>query len=205
MMFYRMFITFCYYKKLDFLSFFWSYFLRAHLYLMGVRVPSNVTFYGYTKFILHKNAKLVINGGVTFRSSRYSNLIGLNRGCIISLMSKRSELIFDKNVGLSGTVIGCFSKITIGANVRCGANTLITDSDWHLNDSRSSEPAPIIIEDNVWLGANVTVLKGVRIGKNSVIGASSLVARDIPENVVAAGNPCKVIRSLDSAKGSDSV
>lgn len=53
---------------------------------------------------------------------------------------------------------------------------------------------PITVEDNVWIGANVTVLAGVTIGKNSVIGAGSVVNKDIPSDVVAVGNPCKVIR-----------
>lgn len=73
---------------------------------------------------------------------------------------------------------------------------MITDSDWHLDDPRTQGDKPVIIEDNVWLGYEVKVLKGVRIGKNSLIGACSVVINDIPENVVAAGHPCKVIRKL---------
>jgi acetyltransferase-like isoleucine patch superfamily enzyme len=196
---YRKLTVFLFYKKQEIMGYFWSFFLRGHLHLLGVKTGSNVVFFGYTKFILSKRSFLRIGNGVVFRSSRFSNLIGLNRGCIITLMSDEAELTIGNHSGFSGTVIGCYSKIELGNNVRCGANTLITDSDWHVNDSRSSKPAPIIIEDNVWLGTNVTVLKGVRIGKNSVIGAGSLVSRDIPENVVAAGSPCKVIRSLDSS------
>lgn len=55
---------------------------------------------------------------------------------------------------------------------------------------------PVKIEDNCWIGANVTICPGVTIGKNSVIGAGSVVIHDIPENSVAAGNPCKVIRAI---------
>jgi hypothetical protein len=55
----------------------------------------------------------------------------------------------------------------------------------------------VVIEDNVFVGTNTTVLKGVRIGKNSIIGAGSVVNRDIPPESVAAGNPCKVIMSLE--------
>ena len=55
---------------------------------------------------------------------------------------------------------------------------------------------PIFIEDNVWIGANCTICGGVRIGKDSVIGAGSVVIRDIPAGVVAAGVPCKVIREI---------
>lgn len=55
---------------------------------------------------------------------------------------------------------------------------------------------PIIIEDDVWIGANVTILPGITIGKGSVIGAGSVVTKNIPSNVVALGNPCKVIRPI---------
>lgn len=55
---------------------------------------------------------------------------------------------------------------------------------------------PIVIEENVWLGGNVVVLPGVTIGANSVIGAGSIVTKDIPSGVIALGNPCKVIREI---------
>ena len=55
---------------------------------------------------------------------------------------------------------------------------------------------PITVGDNVWIGGNVVVLPGVTIGSNSVIGAGSVVTKDIPSNVVAVGNPCKVIKEL---------
>ncbi|WP_238555186.1 DapH/DapD/GlmU-related protein [Chryseobacterium sp. P1-3] len=55
---------------------------------------------------------------------------------------------------------------------------------------------PIKVGDNVWLGGNVVVLPGVSIGNNSVIGAGSVVTKDIPDNVVAVGNPCTVVKSI---------
>ncbi len=57
--------------------------------------------------------------------------------------------------------------------------------------------APVTVEDNCWIGANVTICPGVTIGKNSVIGAGSVVIHDIPDNSVAAGNLCNVIRQID--------
>ncbi|NEU27921.1 sugar O-acetyltransferase [Paenibacillus polymyxa] len=56
--------------------------------------------------------------------------------------------------------------------------------------------APIILEDHVWLGGDVKITQGVSIGKNSIIGAGSVVTKDIPPNFIAAGNPCKVIRPI---------
>lgn len=66
------------------------------------------------------------------------------------------------------------------------------------SDPRAGKPKPVIIEENVWIGEGVKVLKGVTIGKNSVIGAGSVVTKSIPDNVIAAGNPCKVIKQINN-------
>lgn len=94
--------------------------------------------------------------------------------------------------------------VTIGDNVLFGPNvSLLTPS--HPLDYRDRNPGPkgdcefgdpIVIEDEVWLGGNVVVLGGVRIGKGSVIGAGSVVTKDIPAGVVAVGNPCHVLRPI---------
>ncbi len=66
--------------------------------------------------------------------------------------------------------------------------------DRRVDFARFSEP--IVIEDKVWIGSNVVVLPGVRIGRGSVIGAGSVVSRDIPPMVVALGAPCRVLRPI---------
>jgi acetyltransferase-like isoleucine patch superfamily enzyme len=93
------------------------------------------------------------------------------------------------------------TSITIGANVLMGTNTEITDSDFHNLDPRKRlvddyECCPVTIGDNVFIGSNVKILKGVTIGENSVIGGGSIVNKDIPANTVAAGIPAKVIKQL---------
>lgn len=176
---------------------FLSPFIRFHVRLRGIKLGFGISFYGRPKFKKAKSAIITIGKLCSFRSKSTSNLIGINRPCIISALSSDARLIIGNNCGFSGTVIGCFKEIRIGNNIKCGANTLITDSDWHSEDSRSSEPKPIIIEDNVWLGVNVTVLKGVTIGENSIIGAGSIVTKTIPPNVIAAGNPCKIIKLIN--------
>ena len=152
---------------------------------------------GFALFVRFKDSVIKLGSRCVFNSNSTSNLIGINHKCIISTLTKNSEIIIGDNCGFSGTTIGCTVSIKIGNNVRCGANTLITDTDWHMDDPRSGKCKPIIIEDNVWLGINSSVLKGVTIGKNSVIGAGSVVTKNIPANVIAAGNPCRVIKKIE--------
>lgn len=166
--------------------------------LKGFRIPFGIRIQsiGKTLIFKQKNSIIKIGNNCGFRSKEHSNLIGINRKCSLSTLLSGAELTIGDNCGFSGTVIGAFKSVKIGNYVRCGANTLITDADWHLDDPRSSEPRPIIINDNVWLGVNAVVMKGVTIGENTVIGANSVVTKDIPANVIAAGNPCRVIKNI---------
>jgi acetyltransferase-like isoleucine patch superfamily enzyme len=173
-----------------------SSFLSVYWQLRGFEIGANISFFGFTYFKRGKNNIVKIGNNCKFRSNYNSNLIGINHPCIISSIGEESKLIIGNNCGFSGTVIGCFKYIEIGQNVRFGANTLVTDSDWHLADIRVGPPSPIIIKDNVWIGYNAVILKGVTIGENSIIGAGSIVSKDVPPNVIAAGNPCKVIKNL---------
>jgi acetyltransferase-like isoleucine patch superfamily enzyme len=162
----------------------------------GVKTGSGVCFDGKCHFKRYPKSSITIGDNCEFLSRPHANLIGINRPCIVSTLTEEAVLEIGRNCGFSGTVIGAFSKIKIGDNVRCGANTLITDSDWHPDDPRVGPSKPVTIGNNVWLGINVVVLKGVEIGENTVIGANSLVTKNIPANVIAAGNPCKEIAKL---------
>lgn len=116
---------------------------------------------------------------------------------MISTLAEGAQIHIEPNCGFSGTVLGCALKIVVAENVRCGANTLITDTDWHTDDPRTGPDAPVTIGKNVWLGVNVTVLKGVTIGENTVVAAGSIVTDSLPANVVAGGVPAKVLRQID--------
>lgn len=99
-----------------------------------------------------------------------------------------------------GVRIACSDEITIGHGVMMANGAYITDSDWHgLYDriARSESVTPVHLEDNVWLGDGAKVLKGVTIGENSVVAAGAVVTRDVPKNVVVAGNPAQVVKQLD--------
>lgn len=90
-------------------------------------------------------------------------------------------------------------KVTIGDNVLFGPNVMISTATHPLDpiERLSTEyGSPITIGNNVWFGGNVSILPGVTIGDNCVIGAGSVVTRDIPESCVAVGNPCRVTKSI---------
>ena len=95
------------------------------------------------------------------------------------------------------------AKVTIGENVLFAPNVSIYTAGHPVHPvSRQSGyeyGIPVTIGDNVWVGGNVVITPGVTIGDNVVIGAGSVVTKDIPANVVAAGNPCRVIRSITEA------
>lgn len=151
------------------------------------------------KFIIGRN--FVMNNGL------YNNMIGRQQVCFF-IVEKQGELIIGNNVGMSCTAIVCWNNITIGDNVRIGGGTVIYDTDFHSLDYRERitfpenrhnvKTSPILIQDNVFIGAHCTILKGVTIGKNSIIGASSVITRDIPENQVWVGNPARFIKTLET-------
>ena len=174
--------------------------MRMKALIIGVQIPKSTRFYGMTSMMLHKSgsSKIQIGANCTFRSLETSNHLGIHHRCILSAEQENAVIKIGDHCGFSGTTIGSFEKVTIGNHVLCGANTVITDSDWHLDDPRSGPIKPVMIHDHVWIGTGSMIMKGVTIGENSIIGAGSVVVKDIPANVIAAGNPCKVIRELSS-------
>ena len=90
--------------------------------------------------------------------------------------------------------------IYIGDHTMLGPNVTIATANHPIEPEPRKKAHQYVrdvhIEENVWIGASVVIVPGVRIGRNSVIGAGSVVTKDIPENVVAYGNPCRVIRSV---------
>ena len=135
------------------------------------------------------------------------------RGCIVA---ERASTVIEMghHVGMSSPCLWAKERITIGNHVNIGGDCIIMDSDahnldWRIRDSgemfsakesmdgHTAKCAPIVIEDHVLIGARSIILKGVTIGRGSVIGAGSVVVKSIPAGCIAAGNPCKVIKRLE--------
>lgn len=114
---------------------------------------------------------------------------------------EESQLRIGKNNAFSNNIsIIALLSIDIGNDCLIGNCVQIFDSDFHgisIQDRRKQgDSKPVTIGSNVWLGANVIVLKGVTIGDNSVVGAMSLVTRDVPANCIVSGNPARIVREL---------
>src|SRR3954470_3035112 len=98
-----------------------------------------------------------------------------------------------------GAGISAHEHVKIGERVRMGPYVMIMDSDYHAAKDRNEKPtAPVVIEDDVWLAGRVSVLRGARIGKGSVITAGSVVSGEIPAGVIAGGVPARVFRRIEA-------
>jgi acetyltransferase-like isoleucine patch superfamily enzyme len=109
----------------------------------------------------------------------------------------------DYSIVLPGARLSSATRIRVGKNCMFATNSYVTDADWHDLYDRTAAPggtAEVVLHDNVWVGDSAIVCKGVTVGENSVIGAGAVVASDIPPNSVAAGNPARVIKTLDPAR-----
>ena len=142
---------------------------------------NNCNNYNYTYFKVDKSAKLVVHKSMILRP-----------GTRVEVEKNAKMDIGDLTLNYDSKIY-CFNSIKIGNNVVISENCIIRDSDNHkINDNEISKP--IIIEDDVWIGMNSTILKGVKIGKGAIVAAGSVVTRDVPQNVIVAGVPAKVIR-----------
>lgn len=111
---------------------------------------------------------------------------------------KKGKLIVGRNSRLNGVHIDARELVQIGEDVRIAPYTIILDSDFHdLKDHFSEgKSKPVIIGDGVWVATRATILKGVTIGKGSVVAAGAVVTKDVPDHVVVAGVPAQVIKRL---------
>lgn len=169
---------------------------RLKLRLQGVVLGTNNYFWGNTNIYRYPLSKIFIGNNCKFNSMSKYNFRGINHNCIIETGSPNAIIRIGNSCGFSGVSIVADMDVTIGDNVMIGANSIIGDRDDH-PEKYLTFPKSVKIGDNVWIGMNCIILKGVSIGANSIIGAGSIVTKDIPQNCVAAGNPCKVIRYIN--------
>lgn len=132
------------------------------------------------------------------------NPIGVPQPCSL-IVYKGGIIRIGNNVGISQTTMVAFDRIEIGNNVKIGGGTSIYTSDFHSLDYRirrtkadleNRKTASVIIGNDVFIGARCIILKGVNIGDNAILGAGSVVSKNIPANEIWGGNPAKFIRKI---------
>lgn len=164
--------------------------------LWGIIYGKGIRIIGRIIVFKTPGSKIQIGNHCVFNSSSKLNFRGINHPCIIQTGRPSARITIGNHVGMSGVSIVSNNSITIGNHVLIGANCSIGDRDDH-SDRYSTPSKPIEIQDHVWLGMNVTVLKGVTIGEHSIIGANSVVTKDINPHCIAVGNPCRVIKQMN--------
>lgn len=177
------------------------------LKILRIRYGKNLNLYGIPVIVKSGGAQITIGDNCHIKSSFLSNLVGLSQRSIICARGA-GVIEIGNDVGLSGVTVYARNHIVIGDNCLIGGNVKILDNDFHpVNPAtRLDTPcdkygiAPIMIGKNVFIGCNSLVLKGVSIGENSVIGAGSVVSSDIPANCVAAGNPARIVKYLETER-----
>lgn len=111
---------------------------------------------------------------------------------------ENGKLILGRSYINSDSLIACRKRIVIGDGVMIARGVKIYDTDYHqILDKQNNilnQDADVIIKDHVWIGVNAVILKGVTIGKGSIIAAGAVVTKDVPDGCMVAGNPAKVIR-----------
>ena len=189
---------------------FWgSLFLRLKALLLGVRLGKGVTAHGPVGLLRWPGGCITIHDHVHFISSwRRATACALYAPVRLRVFGPGSAIVLGEGCELSGTSITARSTtITLGKYVLIAPNCVITDSDFHAPwpaQERSVRPGcendrPVTIEDYAWIGMNSIVLKGVRIGRGAIVGAGSVVTRDIPPFSVACGVPARVVRTAEAS------
>jgi maltose O-acetyltransferase len=178
----------------------------------------------YKNFLTHTtihSSVVILPNATVSNLSQQPNLITIGKNSVI-----RGELLIYSHSGKISVGESCYvgdgsriwssESVNIGNRVLISHNVNIHDTDSHsINTELRSQhfyaimstghpkenifdikASPVVIDDDVWIGFNSTILKGVKIGKGSIIAACSVVTKDVPPNVIVAGNPAKVIREL---------
>ena len=151
-----------------------------HLKIFG----ENISIGDYATLICSSDKKIDIS---TWQTDKLNGSISLGSYILIS----------------PGTSIRSAESIDIGDSTMIASDVVITDSDWHGIYDRAKpvgNTKPVVFEDNVWIGDSAIICKGVTIGKNSIIGAGAVVTKNVPPNSIYAGNPAKLVKTLDDAE-----
>jgi len=173
--------------------------------MKGLDLGKGVVFFGRPIIDIRRGGQIIIGDGVTLNSRNHGYHINMHSPVKLYTDRAGATITIGRETRIHGACLHAYQSITVGERCLIAANCQIFDGSGHdLSFDNVRErinthgtTAPIVIEDGVWLGANTLVLPGVWIGEGSVVGAGSVVTKDIPAMVVAVGNPARVVRAYD--------
>ena len=161
-------------------------------------------------FTVHGALKLMNSGviqlgdHVTINSGSYFNPVGGSRRTVLAA-ARGATIRIGNHCGISNSLLYAATEIVLEDNVMIGGGCSICDTDFHPIDFESrigagceeTKRKPILIKEGAFVGMNSIILKGVTVGRHSVVGAGSVVTKDIPDNEIWAGNPAKFIKTIE--------
>ncbi|MEI6638443.1 MAG: acyltransferase [Chlorobium sp.] len=194
-------IRYLFYERYSFFSGNLSIEISKAFYGKRLIIYPHYSVWGNIRFLIFGTGSITIGKNFHAVSSRKRSFITLFSPCQLTVIGD-AQIVFGEHVGLNETTITARKKVSIGDNTMIGPNTIIVDHDGHAawppgeRWTNSGAVSEVIIENDVWIGMNCLILKGVRIGAGSIIAAGSVVIADVDPASLYAGNPAKKIKSL---------
>ena len=173
------------------------------LKIRGLQISSPVRLFGHPICSRYPGSVISLGSHVTLDSSARANPLGGSSPCVLRTMTSTARLTLGDRVGLSSSIIVAGNSIEISEDTILGAGSMVLDNDFHVSGhgfswltEYSKNSKPVKIGRGCFIGARSIILKGVTLGDRVVIGAGSVVTKDIPAYSVAAGNPARIVRTI---------
>lgn len=188
-------------------QFWWPFWLRAQ----GVGYGPGLKLVGAPDIRMTPGGKIHLGMNVSLYSRPTSNPLLLHCPCALRLLAPNACITIGTGSALSGAVVCAATSVEIGEHVLIGANCKISDTDFHplspearrIDRNQGAQTKPIVIENDVFIGAHAIILKGTVLGAGCVVGAGAVVSGNFPPRSIIAGNPARIIKQL-STEGSTS-
>jgi len=180
-----------------------SSFWLLELKIRGVQMSSPVKLFGHPICSRYPGSSISLGLHVTLDSSTRANPLGGYSPCVLRTMTSTARLSLGDRVGLSSSIVVAGNSIEIGEDTILGAGSMVLDNDFHAPGSGfswlteySKNSKPVRIGRGCFIGTRSIILKGVTLGDRVIIGAGTVVTKDIPAYSIAAGNPARIVGSI---------
>lgn len=182
----------------------WRFAVPRQLLKMGVQLGQDVTFYGMPIISMAPGSYISIGDRCVLCSDSRFTALGVNHPVVLRTTQPGASITIGADTGMSGGTICAAVKVSVGERCLLGANILIADTDFHAieptnrrynNNPDSVNTARVEIGDDVFIGTQAIILKGVLVGPGSLIGAGAVISRSVPSFTIAANGPQRELGS----------